>query len=193
MLSIQVGNVNVHFEPLIAVAILIGIILIFQIMRSVILEIQSKQISKNILEGNYDDIIKNGERLLKIYKKNNSRLSTKVLVAKIEYLNFALAVSYFAKSNDEQFLEHINDLKQNNNIKVFWISLFHLQKEDFETAKVLYDEIESCDENHINITFLDSYLSYKQGNFTMAREKMTEIYDTLNHIVLKQIADEILK
>ena len=193
MLSTQIGNVNVHFEPLIAVAILFGAILLFHIIRTIILEIKCNQISKDILAGNYDDIIKSGEKVLKIYKKNHSKLSTKVLAAKIESLNFALAVSYFAKSNDNLFLEHINDLKQNNSTKAFWLALFYLQKEDFETAKTLYDEIESCDKNHTIITFLDSYLSYKQGNLTMAREKMAEIHSTLNHVVLKQIADEILK
>ena len=68
MLSTQIGNVNVHFEPLIAVAILFGAILLFHIIRTIILEIKCNQISKDILAGNYDDIIKSGEKVLKIYK-----------------------------------------------------------------------------------------------------------------------------
>ncbi len=195
MFTTQIGDVTVHFDPslLIITAIVCFLILFFQLIRSVVLELRFRDITKKLVIGDYNNIIENGEKLLHIYRKYNARLLTKQILSRVEYLHFSLAVSYFATSNDDQFLLHINELSLNIDIKEFWISLFYLNKNDFENASAHYARIASDDRTYVQRTFLTSFEAYKQGNEEIAKTKMLEIFDKLTIPVLKQIADSVIK
>lgn len=192
MLSKTIGNVTIYFEPLIIYGGLIAIILLVQLVRSIIIVIRFRKVCKNVLDGKYDDVIKIGTKLLHTYKKYNRRLRTKQLADRIEKVNFYLSVSYFSTSDDVQFLSHINELITYVNIKEFWLALFYLQKEDFETAQTHYDLI-ACDETtYVARTFLDALKSYKKQEVSIAKKKMAEVVNELNYPILKQIAHNIL-
>lgn len=191
MFTKQMGTVTVHFEPLIVVIAIIAIIFVWYIIQGVILNGKCKKIIRAVTLGEYDLIIEDGEKVLKIYTKYNKRRSTKNLLDWIEYLHFALAVSYFARSNTAQFLEHINCLNQNGNIKNFWLSLFYLQNGDFVNAQIHYEQIECCEETQTNLAFLDAVTLERQGKCEEAKEKIYGVYKKLNHPILKQIAEKI--
>ena len=193
MFTKEFEKVTVHFGPLIIWIGLILMIFLIQLVRSINLESKFKKVSNSLMDGKYNDIIEVGKRLLYSYQKYNKRLSTAAIISKIEYLNFALAISHFAMNNDEEFLKHINDLTQNHDIKEFWLALYYLQKEDFENAEEHYAKISITEEPSTNITYLDSIKLYKQGECDSAKAKVTEIYGNLKHVVLKQFADEVLK
>ena len=190
MLSKTVGNVEFHFEPLIVILIMIAVIMVFNTIRAILLRRKGKRIADNIAAGNYYEVIKDGEKLQKVYKKYNARRSTKATVQSIEYLNFALAIAYFSKSDHERFLEHINALLRND-IKEFWLALFYLQQKDADAMKAHYDKINCSESTQVYRTFLDSVSMHRQGDFAAAQEKMKEIYPQLKIFVLKQIADEV--
>ena len=193
MLSKTVGNVTFHFGPLLIVGGLILFILFVQLIRAIVMELKFRDITKKLVIGDYNTIITSGEKLLRIYQKYNARLSSNPIISRIEYLNFALAVSYFSTSNDDQFLLHINEMNSSVDIKEFWLSLFYLNRSAFENASVHYNQIATNDNTHIHKTFLTSFEAYKQGNNDIAKSKMLEVIDQLKHPILKQIADLIIK
>ena len=187
------GKVTVHFEPLIACGVLFGAILAWKTIHSVILELKSRKLAKHLSDGNYSLVICNGEKLLRAYQKYNARLSFKTLVARIEYFNFALAVAYFAVSDDNQFLNHITAMIKYSDIKEFWLCLFYLQKNEFDIAKKHYDNMAYSTDTYVNRTFLDAYYAYKKQEGETAKEKMTEVMNQLKHPILKKIAEEIVQ
>ena len=189
MLVKQIGNVNVHFGPLIVVIV---IALVAMFIRAIFLGHKGKRVIELFKSGEYSRVIVDASQLLKVYQSYAKRAKLKNTSQWIEFLNFALAVSYFSEGNHDHFLKHIRALEQDNNVKAFWLSLFYLQQADFDNAKIYYDEIEIGEKTHVNIAFLDSYLHYKNGDFATSQEKMTAIYKSLNHPILKQIADEVL-
>lgn len=192
MLSRTVGKITFHFEPLLVLGALVVIILLVQIIRSVFLEIRFRKVCNDLVAGQYDDVIKNGVNLLSLYEKYNARLSTKQISSRIEYVNFSLSVSYFAKSNYACFLLHINALATNADVKEFWLALYYLKEQDFESAQEHYDLI-TCDKsNYVNRTFLDAYQAYIKQEMECAQKAMTKVVDQLKHPVLKQLADNIL-
>jgi hypothetical protein len=193
MLSVTVGKVTFHFEPLIAYGIIVGVVLLLLIIRAVAWAFRFRKICEAVTGGRYDDIIRDGENLLYAYEKQNARMSNKRLVSQIEYLNFALAISYFACDNDELFLKHVNALTTSLDAKNSWLSLFYLKKNDFDTAATYCDEL-SCNENIFTMkTFLDGFRAYQDNDHDAAKKKMAEINDQLTHPVLKNMANEILQ
>ena len=193
MFSKTVGTVTFHFEPLLIFGGLILLILFAHLIRSIVTELGFWDITKKLVTGDYDGIIKSGEKLLQMYQKYNARLSTRQIISKIEYLNFSLAISYFARSDDDQFLSHINEMNSSFDIKEFWLSLFYLRKNDFETASAHYVQIASDDSTQVYKTFLSSFEAYKQGDIDTAKSKIIGVIDQLKHPILKQIADSIIK
>lgn len=153
---------------------------------------QGKNISKAFNLGEYDKVIVDGKRMLSVYRRYAKIYAHRNTTSWIEYLNFALAVSYFSKSNNELFLEHINALSQYQDIKEFWLALFYLQQNDLDVARMHYNSIDCCEKTQVNRIFLESVLMHKQGECETAKEKLKGIYTELKHPVLKQIADEIL-
>ena len=192
MFTKQIGNVIVDFKPLIVFGVIIAIIMLVHLIRAIILEWKFRNAAKKLSLGDYDNIIEIGEKLLNSYQKYNSRLSTKSVLAKIEYLHFSLAVSYFAKSNDEQFLSHVNALNTYSDIKEFWLSLFYLNKNDLDTATTHYNRISCNDNTYAQRTFIESLQAYKNNKIETAQTKMSAIIEQLKHPILKQIADNIL-
>lgn len=192
MFTKTIGNTTIHFGPLIIFAMLLGTILLLQVIRSIVLEQKFKKIIKYMSSGNYSDIPQIGESLLSKYLNYTNRIKTRTLLSKIEYLNFALAVSYFALSNDERFLNKIHKLNQSPDVKEFWLSLYFLQKEDFEEFKAHSNQITCSDETYINRTYLNAYCSFKQHQKNLAYESMSLIFDSLKHPILKDLAKSVL-
>lgn len=190
MFTKEFENVTVHFGPIIV--IIVATFIVYSIA-ALFLRYRGKKVIKAFVSGNYDVVLIDGKKLLKTYQGYAKRYKHRNTLSWIEYLNFALAVAHFSMKNDEQFLKHINDFTQNYDIKEFWLALYYLQKEDFENAEEHYAKISITEEPSTNITYLDSIKLYKQGEYDSAKAKMTEIYGNLKHVVLKQIADEVLK
>lgn len=149
MFTKTIGNTTIHFGPLIIFGILLGTILLIQVIRSIVLEHKFKNIVKYLQNGDYNRIVQIGESLLNKYDTHAKKIKTKALLSRIEYLNFALAVSYFALSNDEGFLSKIYMLNQSHDIKEFWLSLYFLRKDDLEEFKTHFDQITCSEETYI--------------------------------------------
>ena len=192
MFTKTIGNTTIHFGPLIVFGVLIGTILLIQVIRSIVLEHKFKAIVNCLQNGNYSHIVQNGESLLNDYDNYTKRIKAKALLSKIEYLNFALAVSYFAFSNDDGFLSKIYKLDQSPDIKEFWLSLYFLRRDDFEEFKIHFNQITCSDETYINRTYLNAYCLFKQNQKDLACETMSEVFDSLKHPVLKDLAKSIL-
>lgn len=81
-------------------------------------------------------------------------------------------------------------MTQNGNSKNFWLSLFHFQNGDIESAETYYEQIVRCEETQTSLTFLDAIALEGQGKREEAKEKIKGVYDKLNHPILKQIAEK---
>ena len=192
MFTRQIGNVIVHFEPLIIVVVAI---LIVYFVLALLLRYRGKKITESFQDGNYEVVLKEGIKLLKTYQRYAKRYKRKPrnIMAWIEYLNFALAVSNFSVKNYDQFLYHISALTQNQDIKEFWLSLYCLRQDDIDGFQSHYENIKVTEETLINRTYLESIKLYTQAEYDLAKTKMSEIYSDLKHPILMKIADKILK
>lgn len=188
MLTKQIGNVTVNFEPLI---IFLVIIMVIYSIIALYLNIQGRKIRKSFDAGEYNKVLKDGGKLLKIYQKFAKRYKHKNTVAWIEYLNFCLAVSNFSAMNWDCFLSHINSISQYSDIKNFWLSLYYIYHNNLDKAQMYYDSIARAEENTTNISYLDCLVYYKQGKTYLAQSKMKDIYMKLKHPVLKQIVEKM--
>ena len=131
MLAIQIGNVIVYFEPLIIFLAVIGAILIVYLVFALLLRYRGRKVTESFASGDYGIVLIDGEKLLKTYQKYAKRYPHPKTLSWIEYLHFAMAVSYFSVKNYEQFLYHINAFNQNHDIKEFWLSLYYLQQNQY--------------------------------------------------------------
>lgn len=187
MFTKQIGNVTVHFEPLIIflVVVMIGYVLI-----ALSLNIRGKKVKKAFESGEYNKVLEDGARLLKTYLSYAKRYKHRNTLAWIEYLHFSLSVSNFAIMNWDAFLNHINSLSQYDEVKNFWLSLYYIFQGDLNEARSYYDKISQAKENTTNISFLDCLIRFNQGEVDLAKNKMKDIYPNLKHPVLKNIADK---
>lgn len=190
MFTKQIGNVIVHFEPLI---IVIVATLIACLIIALLVMYRGKKVNKSFQSGNYDSVLIDGEKLLKTYQGYAKRYKHKNTLSWIESLHFVLAVSYFSVKNYERFLYHINCLSQNLDIKEFWLSLYYLRQNDLDSFQSHYANIKVSDETLINRTYLESIKLYMQDKYDLAKTQIIGIYADLKHPILKQIADEVLK
>ena len=175
MFTRQIGNVIVHFEPLIIVVVAI---LIVYFVLALLLRYRGKKITESFQDGNYEVVLKEGIKLLKTYQRYAKRYKRKPrnIMAWIEYLNFALAVSNFSVKNYDQFLYHISALTQNQDIIEFWLSLYCLRQDDIDGFQSHYENIKVTEETLINRTYLESIKLYTQAEYDLAKTKMSEIY-----------------
>ena len=120
MFTKQIGNVTVHFEPLIIFLVVVMVVFVFIALS---LSVRGKKIKRAFESGEYDKVLKDGERLLKTYLNYAKRSKHRNTLAWIEYLHFSLAVSNLALMNWKSFLNHINALSQYDDVKNFWLSL----------------------------------------------------------------------
>ena len=190
MFTKQIGNVVVHFEPLI---IVIVATLISYLIIALLLMYRGKKVKKSFESGNYNIVLINGEKLLKTYQRYAKRYKHRNTISWIEYLHFAMAVSHFSVKNDEQFLYHINALDQNQDIQAFWLSLYYLRQDNLDSFQSHYANIKVSEETLLNRTYLESMKLYTQHEYDLAKTKMNEIYANLKLPILKQLADEVLK
>ena len=190
MLSKQFGNVVIHFEPLI---IVIVATLIAYLIIALLLVYRGEKVTKSFQSGNYNNVLIDGEKLLKTYQRYAKRYKGRNTLKWIEYLHFALAVSHFSLKNYQQFLYHINSFNQNCDIKEFWLSLYYVRQDDLDSFLSHYENIKVSEETLINRTYLESIQLHMQNEYDLAKTKMNGIYSDLRYPVLKQIADEIFK
>ena len=66
MFTKQIGNVTVHFEPLVIFLVVIMVVFVFIALS---LSVRGKKIKRAFELGEYDKVLKDGERLLKTYLK----------------------------------------------------------------------------------------------------------------------------
>ena len=188
MFTKQIGNVTVHFEPLIIFLVVVMVVFVFIALS---LSVRGKKIKRAFEFGEYDKVLKDGERLLKTYLNYAKRYKHRNTLAWIEYLHFSLAVSNLALMNWELFLNHINALSQYDDVKNFWLSLYHILQGDLDEASSYYDKIAQTEENATNISFLDCLIWFNQGEVDSAESKMKNIYPSLKHPILKNIANKL--
>ncbi len=187
MFTKQIGNVTVHFEPLI---IFLAVVMAVAVFSALSLSVRGKKIKRAFELGEYDKVLKDGERLLKTYLNYAKRYKHRNTIAWIEYLHFSLAVSNLALMNWEPFLNHINALSQHNDVKSFWLSLYYILQNNLEEASSYHDMIAQTEENATNISFLDCLIWYNKGDVDLAKNKMKGIYPLLKYPVLKDIANK---
>lgn len=183
-MSIQIGKVTIYFSPFI---ILLAIFVVEFIVITISINRRSKKIVKFFHAGEYDKVIKDGEKLLKYYQKAFRNKNTMKV---IESLHWLLAISNFSMMNLDDFFVHITFASPYHQAKDFWLSLYYICQDNLEEAQKYYDHIDQTEENKVSITYLDSLICYKQGDITSATEKMREVYQKLNYPVLKRIANE---
>lgn len=188
MFTKQIGNVTVHFEPLIIFLVVVMVVFVFIALS---LSVRGKKIKRAFEFGEYDKVLKDGERLLKTYLNYAKKYKHRNTLAWIEYLHFSLAVSNLALMNWESFLNHINALSQYDDVKNFWLSLYHILQDNLDEASSYYDKIAQTEENATNISFLDGLIWFNQGEVDLAENKMKDIYPSLKHPVLKNIANKL--
>lgn len=190
MITKQLGNTTIHFEPLIIV-IVVAMVVYLIIALSVIY--RGKKVNNAFQSGDYDEVLINGEKLLKTYQGYAKRYKHRNTLSWIESLHFMLAVSYFSVENYEQFLYHINAMSQNCDIKEFWLSLYYLRQGDFDSFNSHYANIKVSGETLLNRTYLESIKLYMQGEYDLAKTNIIGVYKGLKHPILIQIADEVMK
>ena len=188
MFTKQIGNVIVHFEPLVIFLVVIMVVFVFIALS---LSVRGKKIKRAFESGEYDKVLKDGERLLKTYLNYAKRYKHRNTLAWIEYLHFSLAVSNLALMNWESFLNHINALSQYDDVKNFWLSLYHILQNNLDEARSYYDKIAQTEENATNISYLDCLIWFNQGEVDLAENKMSDIQPSLKHPVLKNIANKL--
>lgn len=170
-----------------------SILLIIYTISACSLKSQYRQTIKASTDEKYDEVIKSGEYLLKAFPKSHMQLFIRLNYYRIESLHLALAISYFVKSENDRFLEHINALKQHADDKEFWLALFWLREGDVDTANLHYRNLGGHSEKTETYrTYFESLRAYRQGDCEAAKEKMQSIYQNLHYPLLKSYADEIL-
>lgn len=196
----KLGSTILYLSPL------IYLILMYVLMFTFMLFIKRgrvEKLSKALAAGDYKKVITIGEKQLEYEEMSYSKSKGKREPRGIIIYNLTLAIAYFAEHNDAEFIKHINNIDEEKyketkdfyrdlSTKMFWLSLYYLQKSDFENAQMYYDKIENISEFHTYISFLDGIKFYKSGNVNAAKEKMNYVYTDLHQPVLKQIADEII-
>ena len=188
MFTKQIGNVTVHFEPLIAFLVVVMVVFVFIALS---LSIRGKKIRRAFECGEYDKVLKDGERLLRTYLNYAKRYKHRNTIAWIEYLHFSLAISNLALMNWEPFLNHINALSQHNDVTSFWLSLYYILQDNLDEARSYYNKIAQTEENATNISFLDCLIWFNKGDVDLAKNKMKDTYPLLKHPVLKDIANKL--
>lgn len=196
----KIGVTLIYLSPLIYILTLyagmIMIVILLRMRRSV-------RVTKAFDKGDYKKAAAIGEKMLSYEEYTHSNSKRKRDGSIVLGLYLSLAVIYFAGNNDEKFLLRINnideekykdakDFRADVNKKMFWLSLYYLQKSDFENARIYYDRIEKIAEFHTQISFLEGFKAYKDGDIDAAKEKMNYVYTALASPVLRHKADEIL-
>lgn len=196
----KIGVTLIYFSPLIYILTLYaGMFMIIFLLRMR----RSARATKAFDKGDYKKAAAIGEKMLSYEEYTHSNSKRKRDASTVLDLYLSLAVIYFAENNDEKFLLRINNMDEEKykdakdfrvdiNKKMFWLSLYYLQKSDFENARIYYDKIEKVAEFHTQISFLEGFKAYKDGDIDAAKEKMNYVYTALASPVLRHKAEEIL-
>lgn len=198
--SSKLSGTILYLSPLIYLILMYAFMLTFMIF---IKGDRAERIAKALMSGDYKKVITIGEKQLEYAEMTYSKAKRKRNPHGIIIYNLALAFAYLAEHNDDEFIKHINNIDEEKyketkdfykdlSTKMFLLSLYYLQKSDFENAQMYYDKIENISEFHTYISFLDGIKFYKSGNVNAAKEKMNYVYTDLHQPALKQIADEII-
>ncbi len=196
----RIGVTLIYFSPLIYILTLYaGMFMIILLLRMRRLA----RVAKAFDKGDYKKAAAIGEKMLSYEEYAHSNSKRKRDGSTVLDLYLSLAVIYFAENNDEKFLLRINNMDEEKykdakdfrvdiNKKMFWLSLYYLQKSDFENARIYYDKIEKVAEFHTQISFLEGFKAYKDGDIDAAKEKMNYVYTAIASPVLRHKAEEIL-
>ncbi len=190
MLTIQVGNVNIHFLPIILYAVILFIIVAIRTIR---LWKQYTQLMKDCQEARYGRTITTATKLMRYYRRCQKIFSTKKIKTSIEVLNIYLAISYWGMSDDQLFLQHMQCVGDSFAAKHFWLALYDLLNDKPEEASAHYHAMIPNEETQVSLDFLDGIMLYKQGNTEEAKNKLERLYPKLHYVLLKEIAKDFMK
>ena len=131
-MSIQIGKVTIYFFPFI---ILLAIFVVEFIVITISINRRSKKIVKFFHAGEYDKVIKDGEKLLKYYQKAFRNKNTMKV---IESLHWLLAISNFSMMNlDDFFCSHHFHVTVSSSQGLLVVFILHLSGQPGGSAKVL--------------------------------------------------------
>ncbi len=192
MLKFQIGSTTVHLGPLFVFFGILAVIVLIAVADGLILGNKCRKIWQARLSEDYDYIINNAPKLIKKYKGYNKRRTNIQLLTVIDGLNFSLAMAYYSKNEKLKFLEHINEISVNENIKHFWLSLYCLETGEAENAKSHYDLIEDSEEMKDSREFLQALFLKNEGRTEEAEEKTRELIGKFQNPLIVKLAKEMI-
>ena len=189
MFVLQIGNVNFHYLPLLIILVFLAILAIVRIL---ILRRSWKCIGAAHQAGEYDKVIITADKLLKRYRSGAKIISNYNVTKSIETLNLFLAISYFAKLDYDNFLQHIDQVQTLVNEKSFYLALYSLLHDRLEAAREYYDHIDDSEAMQGYKIFLEGICLQKQGETEKGKEKLESIRSKISHPFLREIADQFM-
>ena len=117
----------------------------------------------------------------------------KIIKARVNSLNFMIATAYLSENNEEQFLTYIHDLKNMEETKYFWISVYYLLQNNMEKFQINYEIYSSFDEGKNTYSdIIENLVKYKQHEDKQALETLKQLSPDIKNPLLKQIVSNYL-
>ena len=185
MLSFEIGNTTVHLAPL-----LIFIVVILPVTVLLIAIVKTKQINsmkKLCQSGDYEKSIFLANKLITYYTRSFKLYRVKRTKLEIEAFHVWLAISYLGLSKYDMFWEHINKVKQQQNLKYCWIATYYVLQNDIEQVKLYKEKIEPTEEMKNTLALLTGIVLCEEGKVSEGKEILSEILPNLNFELTKQI------
>ena len=179
MFRIKLDDFTVDFGPLIIFLIIVCVLIVGGIIFS---RIQNTKILKACMYGDYEYAIGRAtRRLIKIQQHKPIGHTIKI----VDFLSSCLAISYFSKDDDENFLNNINKINKNRDIQNLWLSLYFLRRDEIDAARTYYSLL-SIETKKKYDDLLEGIILYKTGEKACAIEKLRRVYPNLNYAVLRE-------
>ena len=185
MLSFEIGDTTVHLAPL-----LIFIVVILPVTVLLTAIVKTKQINsmkKLCLSGDYEKSIFLANKLITYYTRSYKLYRVKRTKLEIEAFHVWLAISYLGLSKYDMFWEHINEVKQQQNLKCCWIATYYVLQNDIEQVKFYKEKIEPTEEMKNTLALLTGVVLCEEGKVSEGKEILSEILPNLNFELTKQI------
>ena len=185
MLSFEIGNTTVHLAPF-----LIFIVVILPVTVLLTAIVKTKQINsmkKLCLSGDYEKSIFLANKLITYYTRSYKLYRVKRTKLEIEAFHVWLAISYLGLSKYDMFWEHINEVKQQQNLKYCWIATYYVLQNDIEQVKFYKEKIEPTEEMKNTLALLTGVVLCEEGKVSEGKEILSEIFPNLNFELTKQI------
>jgi hypothetical protein len=185
MLSFEIGDTTVHLAPL-----LIFIVVILPVTVLITAIVKTKQINsmkKLCQSGDYEKSIFLANKLITYYTRSFKLYRVKRTKLEIEAFHVWLAISYLGLSKNDMFWEHINEVKQQQNLKYCWIATYYVLQNDIEQVKFYKEKIEPTEEMKNTLALLTGVVLCEEGTVSEGKEILSEILPNLNFELTKQI------